>query len=94
LRLGFAPSGVCSGTHIALGLGLAACQRGLKVRFMTAAALVHDLIEAQDERKLQRLQEQLTSQNLLIIDELGFGPLSKTGGLGTPVNNHPFELRT
>jgi len=51
---------------------LAACQRGLKVRFTTAAALVHDLIEAQDERKLQRLQKQLASQNLLIIDELCF----------------------
>ena len=63
----------------ALGLGLAACQRGLKVRFTTAAALVHDLIEAQDERRLQRLQKQLTSQNLLIIDELGFVPLSKSG---------------
>jgi len=49
------------------------------VRFTTAAALVHDLIEAQDERKLQRLQKQLTSQNLLIIDELGFVPLSKSG---------------
>ena len=50
-----------------------------KVRFTTAAALVHDLIEAQDERRLQRLQKQLTSQNLLIIDELGFVPLSKSG---------------
>jgi DNA replication protein DnaC len=60
------PSGTGK-THIALGLGLAACQKGLKVRFTTAAALVHDLIEAQDERRLQRLQKQLTSQNLLII---------------------------
>ena len=41
--------------------------------------MVHDLIEAQDERRLQRLQKQLTSQNLLIIDELGFVPLSKSG---------------
>lgn len=49
------------------------------MRFTTAAALVHDLIEAQDERRLQRLQKQLTSQNLLIIDELGFVPLSKSG---------------
>jgi DNA replication protein DnaC len=47
--------------------------------FTTAAALVHDLIEAQDERRLQRQQKQLTSQNLLIIDELGFVPLSKSG---------------
>jgi DNA replication protein DnaC len=72
------PSGTGK-THVALGLGLAACQRGLKVRVTTAAALVHDLIEAQDERRLQRLQKQLTSQNLLIIDELGFVPLSKSG---------------
>ena len=72
------PSGTGK-THIALGLGLAACQRGLKVRFTTAAALVHDLIEAQDERRLQRMQKQLTSQNLLIIDELGFVPLSPWG---------------
>ena len=81
LRRGFialGPSGTGK-THIALGLGLSACQRGLKVRFTTAASLVHDLIEAQDERKLQRLQKQLTSQNLLIIDELGFVPLSKSG---------------
>ena len=66
-------------THIALGLGLAACQKGRKVRFTTAAALVHELIEAVDERRLQRLQKQLVSQDLLIIDELGFVPLSKTG---------------
>ena len=39
-------------THIALGLGLAACQRGLSVGFTTAAALVHELIEARDERRL------------------------------------------
>ncbi len=37
------------------------------------------LIEAVDERRLQRLQKQLVSQDLLIIDELGFVPLSKTG---------------
>ena len=51
----------------------------VEVRFITAASLVHELIEAVDERRLQRLQKQLTSQNLLIIDELGFVPLSKTG---------------
>ena len=66
-------------THAALGIGLAACQKGMKVRFVTAAALVHELIEAADERRLQRLQKQLSAQDLLIIDELGFVPLSKTG---------------
>ena len=66
-------------THIALGLGLAACQKGLAVAFTTAAALVHELIEARDEKRLLRLQRQLAACKLLIIDELGYVPLSPTG---------------
>ena len=66
-------------THIALGLGLAACQKGLSVGFTTAAALVHELLEARDEKRLLRLQKQLANYKLLIIDELGFVPLSKSG---------------
>jgi DNA replication protein DnaC len=72
------PSGTGK-THIALGLGLAACQKGLKVRFITASAMVHELMEARDEQRLLRLHKQLAGQQLLIIDELGFVPLSKTG---------------
>ena len=64
---------------IALGLGLAACQRGLSVGFTTVAALVHELTEARYERRLLNLQRKLASLKLLIIDELGFVPLSKTG---------------
>ena len=66
-------------THVALGLGLAACQRGMSVGFTTAAALVHELMEARDERRLLNLQRQLSRFSLLIIDELGFVPLSPTG---------------
>ena len=66
-------------THVALGLGLAACQRGLSVGFTTAAALVHELMEARDDRRLLNLQRQLSRHKLLIIDELGFVPLSTTG---------------
>lgn len=66
-------------THIALGLGLAACQKGLSVRFITASALVHQLLEARDEKRLLRLQKQLAKCSLLIIDELGYVPLSPTG---------------
>ena len=65
-------------THVALGLGLAACQRGMSVGF-TAAALVHELMEARDERRLLNLQRQLSRLGLLIVDELGFVPLSPTG---------------
>ena len=66
-------------THAALWLGLAACQKGMSVGFTTAAALVHELMEARDERRLLNLQRQLSRLNLLIIDELGFVPLSPTG---------------
>jgi DNA replication protein DnaC len=66
-------------THVALGLGLAACQKGLPVGFTTASALVHELLEANTERRLLRLQKQLTGYKLLIIDELGYVPLSTTG---------------
>ena len=72
------PSGVGK-THVALALGLAACQKGLGVRFTTASHLVHELIEARDEKRLLRLQAQLARVNLLIVDELGYVPLSQTG---------------
>ena len=64
-------------THVALGL--AACQKGMSVGFTTAAALVHELMEARDDRRLLNLQRQLARLRLLIIDELGFVPLSTTG---------------
>jgi len=66
-------------THIALSLGLAACQKGFSVAFTTAAALVHQLMEACDEKRLVRLQRELQAAKLLIIDELGYVPLSSTG---------------
>jgi DNA replication protein DnaC len=49
------------------------------VRFITASALVSELIEARDEKRLFCFQKQIASYELLIVDELGFAPLSKTG---------------
>jgi DNA replication protein DnaC len=60
-------------------LGLAACQRGFSVAFATAAGLVRQLQEARDERRLLRLRQNLVAAKLLIIDELGYVPLSQTG---------------
>ncbi len=45
-------------THIGLALGPAACLQGFRVRFTTAAALVHELIEARDEKRLLRFPEE------------------------------------
>ena len=66
-------------THAALALGLAACQHGLSVGFTTAAGLVHQLREARDEKRLLKLQHQLQAYKLLVVDELGYVPLSSTG---------------
>ena len=66
-------------THLALALGLAACQQGSRVRCTTAAALVNELLEARDDKRLLRFQKQVAKQDVLIVDELGYVPLSKTG---------------
>ena len=55
------PSGTGK-THVALGLGLAACQKGLSVGFTTAAALVSEMMEARDERRLLRFQKQMAAR--------------------------------
>ena len=79
-------------THVALGLGLAASQKGMSVGFTTAAALVHELMEARDQHRLLNLQRQLARLKLLIIDELGFVPLSHTGAeLLFEVFSHRYE---
>ena len=72
------PSGVGK-THLALALGLSACQKGLSVSFTTAAGLVHELLEARDEKRLRALQKQLARVDLLIVDELGYVPFTAIG---------------
>ena len=62
-------------THVALRLGLAACQKGLAVGFTTAAALVDELHKARDEERLLRRQRQPAGYKLLIVDGMGYVPL-------------------
>jgi DNA replication protein DnaC len=66
-------------THIAIALGLAACQKGLSVGFTTATLLMQELLEARDEQRLLRLQRRLAGYKLLIIDDLAYVPLSTAG---------------
>jgi DNA replication protein DnaC len=66
-------------THMALALGLAACQRGFSVVFATAAGRVHQLQEARDERRLLRLQQNVAAAKLLIVDELVLQPGFRRG---------------
>ena len=66
-------------THLAMALGLAACRQGKRVRFVTAAALVTQLEEAQKQYQLDRLLAQLDRVDLLICDELGYLSFSRAG---------------
>ncbi len=57
-------------THLSIGLGIKACMQGMNVKFFTAANLSNELIEAQDNHKLIRLEKSISKADLLIIDEL------------------------
>jgi DNA replication protein DnaC len=81
---------------------LSACQKGYSVAFTTAAALVHELMEARDERRLRALQKHLNTVKLLIVDELGYVPFMAVGSeLLFEVfsqryergNGHPYSVR-
>ena len=54
-------------------------EKGMSVAFTTAAALVHELMEVRDEKRLRALQEQLANVKLLIIDQLGYVPFTAVG---------------
>jgi len=66
-------------THVAIALGLAACEQGRRVRFYTAAGLINALLEAQDGQRLSKLESWLMKQDLIILDEVGFVPFSQRG---------------
>jgi DNA replication protein DnaC len=66
-------------SHLAISLGVAACRDGKRVRFYTAAGLINDLLEAQAQLRLGRLEAALARYDLIILDELGFVPFSKEG---------------
>jgi DNA replication protein DnaC len=59
-------------THLSIALGIKACMQGMNVKFYTAANLSNQLIEAQDNHRLIRLEKQIAKADLLIIDELSY----------------------
>ena len=66
-------------THLAVGLARAACHQGHKVRFWTAAGLVNELLQAQDEHRLHKMIASALKLDLVVLDELGFIPFTPTG---------------
>jgi DNA replication protein DnaC len=59
-------------THLSIALGVKACMQGMNVKFYTAANLSNELIEAQEYKKLMKIEKQLSKTDLLIIDELSY----------------------
>ncbi|MXV79905.1 MAG: AAA family ATPase [Chloroflexi bacterium] len=66
-------------SHLLIGLGIAACQRGLRVRCSNAATLVNELAEAADERQFSRLVARYGWLDLLCLDELNYVHLDPRG---------------
>ncbi len=66
-------------THLATGLGVEACKNNFRTRFISCYGLVNELIEAREEKVLQRLIQRYARYDLLILDELGYIPFSREG---------------
>jgi DNA replication protein DnaC len=66
-------------SHLLIGMGMAACEQGRSVRYATCAALVNELVEAADERRLSRIVARYGRLDLLLVDELGYVQLDTRG---------------
>ena len=66
-------------SHLLIGLGLAACEQGRRVRYATTAQLVNELVEAADERPLSRVVARYGRLDLLLLDELGYVQIDPSG---------------
>jgi DNA replication protein DnaC len=66
-------------SHLLIGLGLAACEQGRRVRYVTTAQLVNELVEAADDRILSRVVGRYGRLDLLCLDELGYVQIDPRG---------------
>ena len=66
-------------THLATAIGVEACKNNYRTRFVSCYTLVNELIEARQDKDLQRLIQRYSRYDLLILDELGYIPFSREG---------------
>lgn len=66
-------------THIAVGLGLKAVSAGYRVYFTSATGMVASLLKSYEDNKFEHRLRQYVSPSLLIIDEVGYLPLDRSG---------------
>jgi DNA replication protein DnaC len=64
-------------THLSVALAVKAAEAGYSVLFLTLETLITRLMKAQSENRLERALKQLVYPKLLIIDEIGYLPLSR-----------------
>jgi DNA replication protein DnaC len=67
-------------THIAVAIARSCIRAGSRARFHTVVDLVNKLEAETRAGKAGRLADQLTRLDLIVLDELGYLPLAKTGG--------------
>lgn len=65
-------------THLSVALGIKAVEAGYSVLFLTLETLMTRLNRAASENRLERSLQQLTYPKLLIIDEVGYLPLTRS----------------
>ncbi|MFJ6455337.1 IS21-like element helper ATPase IstB [Paenarthrobacter sp. NPDC091669] len=66
-------------SHLLIGLGTAAAEKGFRVKYTLATRLVNELVEAADEKILAKTIARYGRVDLLCIDELGYMELDKRG---------------
>jgi DNA replication protein DnaC len=66
-------------THLLIALGTAAAEQGRRVRYVTTAALVNELVEAADDKQLSRVVGRYARLDLLCLDEVGYVHLDPRG---------------
>ena len=66
-------------THLLIALGTAAAEQGRRVRYVTTAALVNELAEAADDKRVSRLVARYAALDLLVLDEVGYVSLDPRG---------------
>jgi DNA replication protein DnaC len=67
-------------SHLLIALGVAACEQGRRVRYVTTAQMVNELVEAADERQLSRVVGRYGRLDLLLLlDELGYVQVDPRG---------------
>jgi DNA replication protein DnaC len=66
-------------SHLAIALGREACRQGHRVKFFTASQLVNTYLEAREQRQVMRLEANIGTKQVIIVDELGYLPMDTRG---------------